>query len=136
MRTPGALRRTFYEAWTTRASDQGEASRDNSPVMEDILRVRHELAQLLEFANYAEYALATRMAKSTAEVFAFLEQLRVASRAAAQQELRELEQFAQQTARALGSHLLVRAPAARTVFGFPGRAAALLCAAAGARGAV
>jgi oligopeptidase A len=63
--------------------------------MEDILRVRHELAQLLEFANYADYALATRMAKSTAEVFAFLEQLRVASRAAAEQELRELQQFAQ-----------------------------------------
>ncbi len=49
---------------------------DNSAVMEDILRVRHELAQLLEFANYADYALATRMAKSTGEVFAFLEQLR------------------------------------------------------------
>jgi oligopeptidase A len=89
------LRRTFYEAWTTRASDQGNATWDNSAVIEDILRVRHELARLLEFANYADYALATRMAKSTAEVFAFLEQLRVASRAAAEQELRELQQFAQ-----------------------------------------
>jgi oligopeptidase A len=91
-----ALRRTFYEAWSTRASDQGDANWDNSVVMEDILRVRHELARLLEFANYADYALATRMAKSTTEVFAFLEQLRVASRAAAEQELRELQQFAQQ----------------------------------------
>jgi oligopeptidase A len=93
-----ALRRTFYEAWSTRASDrfaQG-AQWDNSAVMADILRVRHELAQLLEFANYADYALATRMAKSTAEVFAFLEQLLQASRAVAQQELRELEQFAGQ----------------------------------------
>jgi oligopeptidase A len=90
-----ALRRTFYEAWTTRASDQGNATWDNSAVIEDILRVRHEVARLLEFANYADYALATRMAKSTAEVFAFLEQLRVASRAAAEQELRELQQFAQ-----------------------------------------
>ena len=94
----GALRRTFYEAWTTRASDRGTqgAQWDNSTVMADILRVRHELAQLLEFANYADYALATRMAKSTAEVFAFLEQLLLASRAAAEQELRELEQFAGQ----------------------------------------
>ena len=91
-----ALRRTFYEAWTTRASDQApqEARFDNSSVMEEILRVRHELAQVLEFANYADYALATRMAKSTEEVFGFLEQLRVASRSAAEQELRELEQFA------------------------------------------
>ncbi len=91
-----ALRRTFYEAWTTRASDRGDAKWDNSAVMEDILRVRHELARLLDFASYADYALATRMAKSTGEVFAFLEQLRLASRAAAEQELRELREFAGQ----------------------------------------
>jgi oligopeptidase A len=93
-----ALRRTFYEAWSTRASDQASqgAQWDNSAVMAEILRVRHELAQLLEFANYADYALATRMAKSTAEVFAFLEQLLQASRAVAEQELRELERFAGQ----------------------------------------
>ncbi|HEV2703033.1 MAG TPA: M3 family metallopeptidase [Steroidobacteraceae bacterium] len=93
-----ALRRTFYQAWTTRASDQAPqgADWDNSAVMGDILRVRHELSQLLDFANYAAYALATRMAKSTEEVFAFLEQLLQASRAAAAQELRELEQFAGQ----------------------------------------
>ncbi|HEY4338651.1 MAG TPA: M3 family metallopeptidase [Steroidobacteraceae bacterium] len=92
----GALRRTFYEAWTTRASDQSAqgARFDNSTVMDEILRVRHELARVLEFPSYADYALATRMAKSTAEVFTFLEQLRLASRAAAEQELRELEGFA------------------------------------------
>ncbi len=91
-----ALRRTFYEAWTTRASDHvpGAARWDNSGVMEDILRVRHELARLLDFASYADYALATRMAKTSGEVFAFLEQLRAASRPAAQRELRELEAFA------------------------------------------
>ena len=98
----GALRRVFYEAWTTRASGQAprpagarqDANWDNSAVMEDILRVRHELAQLLEFANYADYALATRMAKSRAEVFAFLEQLCQAGRPAAARELQELESFA------------------------------------------
>ena len=91
-----ALRRTFYEAWTTRASDQAPAAAqwDNSAVMEDIMRVRHELARLLDFASYADYALATRMAKTSGEVFAFLEQLRVASRPAAERELRELEVFA------------------------------------------
>jgi len=94
----GALRRTFYEAWTTRASDQPVHAPqwDNSSVMADILRVRHELARLLEFANYAEYALATRMAKDTAEVFAFLERLLQASRKAAVQELDELQRFAGQ----------------------------------------
>lgn len=86
------LRRTFYEGWTTRASDP--ARWDNSQVMEDILRVRHELAQLLEFGSFADYALATRMARTTGEVFAFLEQLRQASRPAAELELHELTTFA------------------------------------------
>src|SRR5437764_1657332 len=63
------LRRAFYEAWTTRASDQGpNAGRwDNSAVMEDILRRRHELARLLDFSSYPEYALATRMAHTVEE---------------------------------------------------------------------
>ena len=90
-----ALRRTFYEAWTTRASDRAAAPQwDNTGVIEEILRVRHALARLLDFPNFADYALATRMARNAAEVFAFLEQLRAASRPAAEQELRELEQFA------------------------------------------
>jgi oligopeptidase A len=91
-----ALRRTFYQAWTTRASDQSPqgSTWDNTGVMEDILRVRHELALLLDFTSFADYALATRMAKTTGEVFAFLEQLRAASRPAAEQELRELAAFA------------------------------------------
>ena len=48
--SPG-LRRAFYEAWTTRASDQGPNARrwDNSAVMEEILKRRHEAARLLDF---------------------------------------------------------------------------------------
>jgi len=90
------LRRAFYEAWTTRASDQGpNAGRwDNSQVMEEILRRRHEAARLLDFSNYAEYALATRMATSVQEVLKFLHELAGAARAAAQAEFAELEAFA------------------------------------------
>jgi oligopeptidase A len=90
------LRRAFYEAWTTRASDQGpNAGRwDNSQVMEEILRRRHEAARLLDFGNYAEYALATRMATSVAEVLKFLHELSAAARPAAQAEFAELEAFA------------------------------------------
>jgi len=56
------LRREFYEAYSTRASDQGpDAGRfDNSEVMEAILALRHELAQLLGYRNYAERSLANR----------------------------------------------------------------------------
>jgi oligopeptidase A len=90
------LRRAFYEAWTTRASDQGPAAGrwDNSPVMQQILSRRHEVARLLDFGNYAEYALATRMAHSVSEVLTFLHELAAAARAAAQAEFAELESFA------------------------------------------
>src|SRR5574343_860988 len=51
------LRREHYEAFCTRASDQGPHAGkwDNSTIMEQILALRHEKAQLLGFANYAEY---------------------------------------------------------------------------------
>jgi oligopeptidase A len=90
------LRRAFYEAWTTRASDQGpNAGRwDNSGVMEDILRLRHEAAKLLEFRSYAEYALSTRMAHSVEEVVQFLLELARTAREAALKEFEELEAFA------------------------------------------
>src|ERR1700732_3912232 len=72
-----SLRRAFYEAWTTRASDEGpNAGRwDNSAVMEEILRRRHEAARLVDFRNYSQYALATRMAHSVDEVLRFLHDL-------------------------------------------------------------
>jgi oligopeptidase A len=92
----GELRRAFYEAWTTRASEQGPNARrwDNSAIMEDILRHRHEAARLLDFRNYAEFALATRMAHSVDEVTGFLHELAHAARGAAQREFAELEDFA------------------------------------------
>jgi oligopeptidase A len=90
------LRRAYYEAWTTRASDQGPKANqwDNSKVMEDILRLRHEAARLLDFGNYAEYALSTRMAHSIDEVMQFLLELARTARPAALKEFEELEAFA------------------------------------------
>jgi oligopeptidase A len=90
------LRRAFYEAWTTRASDKGpNAGRwDNSEVMDSILRLRHEAARLLDFRSYAEYALSTRMARTPEEVIQFLHELARAARPAALREFAELEAFA------------------------------------------
>jgi oligopeptidase A len=90
------LRRAFYEAWTTRASDQGPNGGrwNNAEVMESILRLRHEAAQLLEFRSYAEYALSTRMAHSVDEVMKFLLELAETARSAAKKEFEELEAFA------------------------------------------
>ncbi len=46
------------------------------------------------FANYAEYSLATKMAESTTAVVDFLEDLAQRSRALAQNDYRELQDFA------------------------------------------
>ena len=89
------LRREFYQAWVTRASDQGSNSQwDNTDLIEQIMRLRHELAQLVGFDNYASYSLATKMASSVLEVNDFLKHLASHSRQAAQRELDELKAFA------------------------------------------
>ena len=91
-----ALRREMYEAYATRASDQGPnaGEYDNTQIMEEILALRHELAGLLGFANYAERSLATKMARSTDEVLAFLRDLAARAKQQGEAELAELQRFA------------------------------------------
>jgi oligopeptidase A len=90
------LRRDIYEAWVTRGSDAGPSAGrfDNGPVIGEILPLRHELAQLLGFANFADYALATRMAKSSKQVLGFLDDLARRCLPAGRQEFSDLEEFA------------------------------------------
>jgi oligopeptidase A len=91
-----SLRRDIYEAWVTRASDIGPTAGkfDNAPLIDEILPLRHELAALLGFRSYADYALATRMAKSSAQVLAFLDDLARRCRPAGAQEFADLEEYA------------------------------------------
>jgi len=90
------LRRDIYEAWVTRASELGPSAGryDNNPIIAEILPLRHELAQLLGFASFVDYALATRMAKSGKQVLGFLDDLGKRCRPAARREFAELEEFA------------------------------------------
>ncbi len=96
-----ALREEIYRAYTTRASAEGQkadgssaAEWDNSAIIAETLALRHELAQLLGFANYAERSLATKMAESPAQVLEFLNQLASKSKAYAERDLAELRAFA------------------------------------------
>ncbi len=93
-----ALREEVYKAFSTRASDQGPNAGqwDNSEVMDEILKLRHELAQLLGFDNYAEESLATKMAESPEQVLDFLYDLSEKSQSQAKSELNELTEFAKQ----------------------------------------
>ncbi|MFQ2246857.1 oligopeptidase A [Aeromonas enteropelogenes] len=90
------LRAEMYEAFTTRASDQGPNAGkwDNSAIMTELLALRRELAQLLGFANYAELSLATKMADKTEQVVNFLTDLARRSLPQGKAELEEIRAFA------------------------------------------
>lgn len=90
------LREECYTAFVTRASDQGPNAGkfDNSPLMEELLALRHELATLLGFESFAHKSLATKMAETPAQVISFLNELALHSRPQAKKELDELKAFA------------------------------------------
>ncbi len=90
------FRKEIYTAFVTRASDEGPHAGkwDNSPLMEEILALRHEAAQLLGFDNYAERSIATKMAVSTSQVMEFLTDLAERSLPIAKSDLNELRTFA------------------------------------------
>lgn len=92
------LRKEVYEAFSTRASDQGPYAGewDNSNVMEQILALRHEQARLLGFDNFAERSMAKKMAPSTDLVMAFLNDLAERSHTQAERELEELRAYARE----------------------------------------
>lgn len=91
-----ALRERLYTAYATRASDTGphDKAHDNTALMDEILALRHELASLLGFANFAELSLATKMAESPAAVETFLLELATRAKPRAEAELADLRTLA------------------------------------------
>ncbi|GAA4360765.1 oligopeptidase A [Kangiella marina] len=92
------LRQEVYTAFATRASEIGPNAEefDNSDIMPEILTLRHELAQLLDFKHYGELSLATKMAQSTEEVISFLTELATKSKPQAENDLKELSDYARE----------------------------------------
>lgn len=90
-----SLREEVYTAFSTRASDQGPNAGefDNSAMIDETLKLRHELAQLLGFDTYADSSLATKMAEDTSQVLGFLNELAEKSHPQAQQDVAELKDF-------------------------------------------
>jgi oligopeptidase A len=85
------LRERVHRARLARAS---EGEFDNSALIERILALRREEAELLGFASFAELSLATKMAPDLPAVESLLEELYAASIGAAKRDLAELEDFA------------------------------------------
>ncbi|GGB23312.1 oligopeptidase A [Sphingomonas metalli] len=93
------LRFAVYQAYGTRASDQGPQAGqfDNGPRIARILELRREAARLLGFTDPVARSLATKMAPDPGEVLAFLRDLGRRARPAAERDLAELRAFAAET---------------------------------------
>lgn len=92
------LRKEMYEAFTTRASDRGPNAGqwDNSEIMAEELKLRHEISRLLGFHSYAQKSLATKMAQTPDQVMGFLNDLAKRAKPQGEQEVRELKDFVKQ----------------------------------------
>ena len=91
-----ALRELMYRAYVTRAAEFGKPEWDNTPVIDEILRLRRRLAELLGYASYAQVSLEPKMAKSPAQVLTFLTDLAARARPFALSEFEELSRFARE----------------------------------------
>lgn len=90
------LRHEIYVAYNTRSSEIGPNAGkwDNAPIMEEILKLRHELAKLLGFKSYAHLSLATKMADAPETVVEFLKDLAHKSHKQGLKEVEDLRQYA------------------------------------------
>ncbi|CCN81213.1 oligopeptidase A [Vibrio nigripulchritudo SFn27] len=93
-----ALRKEMYEAYVTRASDRGPNAGkwDNTDLIAEQLKLRHEIARLLGFSSFSEKSLATKMAENPQQVLGFLNELAVKAKPQGEREVQELRDFAQQ----------------------------------------
>ncbi|WP_394249526.1 oligopeptidase A [Vibrio profundi] len=91
------LRKELYEAYVTRASDRGPNAGqwDNSEIITEQLKLRHEIARMLGFGTYSEKSLATKMAETSDQVLGFLNDLAVKAKPQGEREVEELRQFAE-----------------------------------------
>ena len=91
------LREELYKKYVTRASEQSAHTEfDNTPIMEEILSLRQEMAHLLGFESYSAYSLASKMAPDVETVNQFLIDLAEHARAPALKEIAELKNIAEQ----------------------------------------
>lgn len=86
------LRQELYMAYNTKALG-GEY--DNRDAVTKIVNLRLQIAQLLGYKDYAEYALHRRMAKNEKNVYNLLDELLKAYTPKAKQDVADVQKFAQ-----------------------------------------
>ena len=87
----------MYRAYVTRASEIGPSASkfDNTEIINEELKYSTEMAEMLGFNTYADLSLATKMAESKEQVLGFLEDLAKRSKAQAQEEVKEVQAYAE-----------------------------------------
>lgn len=90
-----ALREQVYRANATRASGSGFSEQwNNWPLIDEILKLRREMAHILGYASYADVSLAAKMAPDGARIREMITQLAKVARPEAHKEIASLEAFA------------------------------------------
>lgn len=85
------LRKKLYEAYNTRAVG-GDS--DNTEVVKEIAGLRLQIANILGYPTYADYALEERMLKTPSQVDAFLQELMGPSLPKAREEIKAIYEYA------------------------------------------
>ncbi|MCH7882458.1 MAG: metallophosphoesterase family protein [Proteobacteria bacterium] len=87
------LREKIWRAFSSRAWND---EFDNSNTILEIVKLRHERAQLLGYDTHADFVLEHRMAETPKQVWGFLKKLEKIYKPAAQQDLERLQKFAKE----------------------------------------
>ena len=91
------LRKLFFKAYGTRASDQSDFDQnafDNTEIIKEILEKRQALSQLVGLKNYAAYSLSSKMAQEIERVEHFLNRLKEEVKPLTRMNVQEVERFA------------------------------------------
>jgi oligopeptidase A len=88
------LREKAYFIYTTRASELSQLEFDNTLLVQDIVRLRYEKAQILGYLDYTSLSLEKKMATNSAQILDFLTNLTDKSLPYAKNELTQLQDYA------------------------------------------
>ena len=83
------LRETLYKAYLNRCNNDND--HDNKEIINDIIRLRTEKANLLGYESYADYVISEQMAQSPAKVYELLEGIFASANEKAKEELEEMK---------------------------------------------
>ena len=89
--TQRGLREKMYKAFTSKGFQKNE--NNNEAIVLDIVRLRHQRAQLLGYENHAQYVLEERMAKSPTAVLDFSQNILDKALPAAKAEMEALKAY-------------------------------------------